>query len=153
MYIGCSVVLILVCSVLLSNANSGGVRAVSLANLCSNIEIRELASTMEPQNDRMTKRAAMWFGPRMGKRGSNLGNPLEQDEALPEELLNTIREYLKLMDSKLGPNSGLTMYLVKQQNWRKLDNDPFKHIQIHLLSLQKTHTRTPDQDESLANGA
>lgn len=109
------VLLLVLCSSLFVQAMNEGVMA-SLTNLCSNIEVREVASNFQydTQGEQKAKRSAIWFGPRMGKRGPHQDAYEEQGaNALPEDLMNSVQVLLKReLDEKLGPDSSWVVYLV-----------------------------------------
>lgn len=83
-------------------------------NLCSNVEVREVASNLDFETGggggyQKLKRAAMWFGPRMGKRGPDSFEELGS----PDDQPNNIQVLLKReLEGKLGPDSPWIVYLV-----------------------------------------
>lgn len=83
--------------------------------LCSNIEVREVASNLDYDLQATypkLKRAAMWFGPRMGKRGPDVYDEVTAGSQ-PDDLMNNIQVLLKReLDGKLGPDSPWIVYLV-----------------------------------------
>lgn len=108
---------VLLCSSLTAKGFNEGAFA-SLTDLCSNIEVREVASNIN-YNDVQRyspkgKRASIWFGPRMGKRDPHTDAAFEdQTLPIPEEVLNNVHMLLKReLEEKLGTDSQWLVYLV-----------------------------------------
>ena len=103
-------------SCLLAQGYSSDGAMAQLVNLCSNIEVRALASSYSDlQGYRpKAKRSSIWFGPRMGKRepSAEYLEP-EFNSVSAEDLLGNIHGLLKReLDEKLGPDSQWVVYLV-----------------------------------------
>lgn len=115
---------VLLCSSMSAQAYNEGA-FTSSADLCSNIEVREVASNIN-YNDVQRyapkkKRASIWFGPRMGKRDPHTDAALEdQMSSIPEEVLNNVHVLLKReLEEKLGPDSQWLVYLVNGERTLK----------------------------------
>lgn len=107
-----TIALVLSCS-LLSQAYHEGALA-QLVNLCSNIQVRAVASNYNDLQGygggKVVKRQALWFGPRMGKRDPS---DAYEDNEVQEDLLGNVHGLLKReLEEKLGPDSQWVVYLV-----------------------------------------
>lgn len=80
------------------------------------MDVREVASNLdyEPQSSggyKKSKRAAMWFGPRMGKRGPDSYE--DTGASSPDDMMNNIKVLLKReLEGQLSPDSPWIVYLV-----------------------------------------
>lgn len=115
--------ILVLCYALLNQATNEGALA-SAMNLCSNIEVREVASNFDNglAGEYKAKRSAMWFGPRMGKRGPHSDAFEEQQgqgSTIPEDLLTNVQVLLKReLEDRLGADSQWVVYLVNGE-WRE----------------------------------
>lgn len=144
--------IVLLSSAWWAQAYSEGAMA-QLVNLCSNIEVRTLASNVNDWQGYgpKAKRAAVWFGPRMGKRDPSYDGVEEESVNSEELLLGNIHALLKReLDEKLGPDSQYIVYLVNgEKRMRRISgynsttNDPFLTFLSH---------RTPKQVHDPAYG-
>lgn len=116
---------LVLCYTLLSQATNEGAMASAMANLCSNIEVREVVSNFDNglSGEYKAKRSAMWFGPRMGKRGPHLDAFEEQQgSTIPDDLLTNVQVLLKReLEDRLGADSQWVVYLVngkcRSEDW------------------------------------